>query len=822
MAQHDQPPDDAWLRRLARSLTADEATALDLSQDTLVAREIHAPGAGRAWLGTTLRNLWVSRHRERQRRVRRETLAARSECLPATDYIVERIELRESVLAAVRELEDIYREAIVLRYFEDLTPIEIARRSGCPVRTVHTRLHRGLQRLREKLDRRFKDRTRWTTALLAIPPKKSVYLAAWITMLTKTKVVALTAMAVLLGLISLWLQGDPTSLPENTSIELPIVGDAEKQTETATGVRVPTPVLPEIEESDLHDALSSVIANLGSTPTIPIGGMVVDLLARPVPGVEVYYDDFSGHSRSKSTPILTDEEGRFELKRAASMGHVKIGGPQWVAVLEPHIYDNDREHLDLTIVVAPAIELRGTTVDENGERVPGASLWLNFTKDLRSGIPRILDRDVSVTFTATSDEQGSFRFEAAPNSDLVEVVAHAKGRHGATMSLTSVLRGEPIVLKRSRSGDELRGLVLTRDGASVTAATVTLFDLTVTVDDSGNFALPLWQVEQDSSMDRPAELVVSSPGRSPSRLSAIGPHWRTRAAWPADLTLTLGERALTIRGRVVRHDGSPFPSPHVDFVAPAPPWIEPASGSLGNGVYVQRNLDSSLGEFETRPVAAGWYRLRVIVFESLEVHDTDPIEAGRTDVEIRLPHREKWPHLRGRVVDRSGNPVPGADWIIERPHPDHGDGSVVLNGHWHNADPLGRIEHEPLDRSAQFLCVKAAGMAEWKKYAIAELAREGEFRVIVPVGCRASIQLSTRDPAVTMARLFDVKGDASPVVITRGNIAFGTRDIGLTDGASESFVALDDCVELVLYSDGAIVQRIPIQLRPGVDTILRN
>jgi RNA polymerase sigma-70 factor (ECF subfamily) len=804
-------------------LTADEATAWDLSQDTLVAREMHAPGASRAWLATTLRNLSVSRHRERQRRVRRETLAARPEALPATDSIVERIELRERVLAAVRELEDIYREVVVLRYFEDLTPVEIARRSGCPVRTVHTRLHRALERLRETLDRRFVDRNRWTAALLAIPSTKSVPVAVWITMLTKTKVIALAAIAAVLGWISLWSSDDTVPLSDSPAIAASTAVEPEVTTQDPIGDRVPTPIPSELGEADLHEAWSTTLDRPGQTPTIPLGGMVVDLLARPVPRIEVYYDDFPGVSRSKSKPIFADEDGRFDLRRSASMGHVKVGDPQWVAVLEPHIYDNDREHLDLTIVVAPAIDLRGTTVDENGEPVPGANLSLQFTKDLRSSIPRILDRDVSVTFAATSDEHGAFRFEVAPNSDLVEIVAQAKGRRAVTMSLAHVLRGEPIVLKRMRSGDELRGRVLTRDGGAPSAATVTLFDLTVTVDDSGDFVLPLWQVEHDLRMDRVAELVLASPGRSPSRLSAVGHDWRSRAAWPADLTLTLGERALTIRGRVVRHDGSPVPSPQVDFVAPAPAWIEPASGSLGSGVFVQASdINSIGGEFETRPIAAGWYRLRVTVFDSLEVHDTEPIEAGRADVEIRLLHRETWPYLRGRVVDRSGNPVPGADWIIERPHPDHTDESVVLNGHWHNADPLGRIEHGPLDRSARFLCVKAAGMAEWKKYPIADLVRENEFRVAVPVGCRASIQLSTRDPAVTRARLLDVHGEASPVVITRGNVAFGTRDIPLNDGASESFVALDDCVELVLYSGDSIAQRIPIQLRPGLDTILRN
>ena len=58
--------------------------------------------------------------------------------------------------AAVREalaaLDEPYRETVTLRYFAGLTVPEIAEACGRPQGTVKTHLHRGLLRLRERLD----------------------------------------------------------------------------------------------------------------------------------------------------------------------------------------------------------------------------------------------------------------------------------------------------------------------------------------------------------------------------------------------------------------------------------------------------------------------------------------------------------------------------------------------------------------------------------------------------------------------------------------------------------------------------------------------
>jgi RNA polymerase sigma-70 factor (ECF subfamily) len=65
---------------------------------------------------------------------------------------VERRERQVAVLAAIADLPDHYRAAVTLRYVDDLTYPEIAAATGRPEATVRTHLHRGLHRLRERLD----------------------------------------------------------------------------------------------------------------------------------------------------------------------------------------------------------------------------------------------------------------------------------------------------------------------------------------------------------------------------------------------------------------------------------------------------------------------------------------------------------------------------------------------------------------------------------------------------------------------------------------------------------------------------------------------
>ena len=112
------------LRRLARGLLLDPGSADDVVQEAWLAAlrtraEIRGLGA---WLAVAVRRVAKNRAREEGRRDRRERMAARPEAQPSALEASARIEILQRLLAAVDRLEPQYREAIVLRYFDDLPP----------------------------------------------------------------------------------------------------------------------------------------------------------------------------------------------------------------------------------------------------------------------------------------------------------------------------------------------------------------------------------------------------------------------------------------------------------------------------------------------------------------------------------------------------------------------------------------------------------------------------------------------------------------------------------------------------------------------------
>ncbi|MCA8959583.1 MAG: sigma-70 family RNA polymerase sigma factor [Planctomycetes bacterium] len=167
-----------WVEQLARSLVRDTHHAEEIVQETWLAALRRRPSdieSSRAWLGSVVRNFVRFGHRGETRRRRREHAAARPEpvgSIPASDAL-EKLETEEAVIAAVRALPEPYREAVILRYYQELTPSEMAERLGIPYENVKTRLRRGRERLRSALDDRFGPTPAWLAIL--VPPHDSAW-----------------------------------------------------------------------------------------------------------------------------------------------------------------------------------------------------------------------------------------------------------------------------------------------------------------------------------------------------------------------------------------------------------------------------------------------------------------------------------------------------------------------------------------------------------------------------------------------------------------------------------------------------------------------
>lgn len=144
-----------WVRALAYSLVRNEHDTDDLEQQTWLAALRRPPSgsAPRAWLGTVVRHLAGKKRRGVARLMQREQRAARPEALAATDELVAEAEAHRRVVQTVLELDEPYRSTLLARYFRDLTPRQIAERTGVPRETVRSHLRRGLARVRTQLER---------------------------------------------------------------------------------------------------------------------------------------------------------------------------------------------------------------------------------------------------------------------------------------------------------------------------------------------------------------------------------------------------------------------------------------------------------------------------------------------------------------------------------------------------------------------------------------------------------------------------------------------------------------------------------------------
>lgn len=220
----DWPRQATALRALAAALWADEHEAEDLLQETwLRAARNPERAKRRTWLATVLKNLVRDRTRRKNLARWSERSAAREEALPSDTEIVERLEVAERVAREVSRLPELYRRAVHLRYFEGLSPEEIARREGLPRETVRTRLRRGLALLRERLDLACEGgRSTWMSALAPIAlrsPPVAVTPGSWLAaigdVMMGTKILIGVAAAATVALVVYldWPEGERAKAP---------------------------------------------------------------------------------------------------------------------------------------------------------------------------------------------------------------------------------------------------------------------------------------------------------------------------------------------------------------------------------------------------------------------------------------------------------------------------------------------------------------------------------------------------------------------------------------------------------------------------------
>lgn len=839
----------AWVRALARQLVADGASADDLVQETWTAALVQPPARGvplRPWLARVLRNAARMSVRGSERRTARERLAARSEALASAHDVVELAARQRDLVEALLALEEPQRTTLLLRYFHALPPRRIAARLEISVETVHTRLRRGLQRLRSVLEQRHgADKNAWLSALLPLARAPQFYgpsALGWITMNLKLPLAA--GALLVLGAIA-WMTFEPDdSTTPNTAVSGGVtaisdgIANIGRTPEPAPGQETPAPTNSRAPVSLPAPSTPKVIDEPPKPELPPLVGKLIDDLGRGLSGVTLVLE---GSGKSTLDRTQSAAGGAFVFEGEARAGRVTVDDPSWCTVMRA-VARAGRREVAPVVVAARKLSLGGRVVDELGLPLAGASVRAPMPDGFRSRFNEVLDLSEDVSAQTVTDADGRFVLDAVALLEGGRITASMEQFLGHDDALpTGSDQNLLIQLHRPLSSDgTVRGQVIDRLGVPVAAARVALGLAIQTADSEGNFLFLIDDPESmNARMGNPARtMTAASPGLLPATYEP--PRVGNKPQWPAFVTMRLGENALEISGQVVDSSGGPLGGVSV-FLSEAailggdrggPIVLENYLAGAESGPSWRTTTSDAEGRFVIDGLLPQDYRVRAMDADTLLIAETELIAAGSVDVKIRLDTSRLHPRVAGRIVGRDGKPVahasvgPMCDAFCMKHM-----GSTVGTSHGSLAgtttDAEGRFELKNVPDSLVYLRIdgedlvpleygRVTGLALLGGKAVSGLPRDRIEDLQITVGRRCHFQVELNDPE--FADELEVRDDAFKQVALSVFVGNSRRENDrqpLKQGRSEVIACPDDGVMLVLLKGGVEVSRRRIELRPG-------
>ncbi len=220
---------EPFVKAVVRGLLVDDGQVQDVVQETWIAalrRPPRSVASLRSWLSSVARSKAMSLRRSSQRRAARERACARPEAVESAAESHARLEAHRAVVDAVLALRAPYREVVLLRYYQELSPAEIARRTQLSSATVRSQLHRAHALLRERLDER-EGRAAW--AVLVAPGLRLGAPAGW---------AAVGGVVAVVGLSVLLYQSVAPATTSPASIRPGVVGHQARPFEAPAAIDV--------------------------------------------------------------------------------------------------------------------------------------------------------------------------------------------------------------------------------------------------------------------------------------------------------------------------------------------------------------------------------------------------------------------------------------------------------------------------------------------------------------------------------------------------------------------------------------------------------
>lgn len=714
-----------WIRRLARQMVAETDAADDLAQEACVVALHRQPRDAtrfRQWIAEVMRNALRERRRGAARRDAREADVARAEAQESTGRIVERVTLQRELVQAVLELEEPFKSAILLRFFENLPPREIASRLGTTVNTVNSRIGRGLERLRERLDRSAGGREPWLLAFapwLQLKPLASSAAAmqaagAHTSTATATGAAASTSLgtattlggivlnaklaAVLVSAIALvtaafFVLRSPATHEPGALAANPVAPASDERTPLAGEAPLSGVASSRANANEVAPANASTTPK-SSAPAAAarkVRGRVLDAEGTPRAGVKLRL-----HGASEALELSSGGGGWFELTTTLERGEIESDDDSWLTirsgVFRP---EPGSSSIGPLVLVGPWIELEGRVLDETRAGISGAHIALLLPEGFDARFDETLEGTHVLGWDTRAGAQGAFALGRVPNVPGAQLRVVADGYARLLMEAPSAsVRGLELTLARPSVplAGALRGHVVDPRGAPVEGARVAAGLASTLSDAHGEFAIDLARAVTADA------LVALKQGFLPARLERPKEAREGDSGWPSVIELVLGGPPLSIRGQVVDPKGHPLPGLRV--------WIDDPTpfGLIGRAAFSQEGLLSGMsvppqalatepragakdgdsfwdwtaskapstafwpwittddeGRFEIGGLSDRRYKIAVFDPETLARHTSNGIQAGERAAQITVPPAPMWPKVAGVVRSDAGLPLAGVN-----------------------------------------------------------------------------------------------------------------------------------------------------------------
>lgn len=501
-------PDDELVQH-ARALRGIARALVDVGDVDDVVQEVAEQALQRpptqvasmfGWLSGVVRNRARKHHRrERRRQLREQFVFERTHSSASTPPSPPTVAVHRETIAlldaALLALPQPYQDTVLLRYYEGLTPPQIAKRTATPLATVKSRLARGLALLRERLDAGDGDGGPWRAAFAAafgMPQGTGVASIATLGILLMASKLVLAAIAVVVLGLGLWPFGGelvpaPTaqqSVRLDQTMGSHLVADATTiAPERDLAANQVAPAMPATQPVDGVTFAGRCVDEHGA----PLADVLVDARTRERVG---------GHEHA-TVERTTGSDGRFvvtlpivdkcyqDLMLTAD-GRCDVQGSKHDATA------GERHELG-DLVVPLARRVCGVVVDEQGTPQSGIRLRLYTANRVGTSIRmRPWMRPLDTGARVLTDEAG--QFEVGTNLLPVRYALSIGNRvlidsSAKILDLTSAPLARQLHLVVGPAPPICRGIVVRSDGSPIAGALVELDADRANTDADGRFVL---------------------------------------------------------------------------------------------------------------------------------------------------------------------------------------------------------------------------------------------------------------------------------------------------------------------------------------------